>query len=96
MPALENIIVKPLITEKASVGAEKRGRYGFQVHINSNKHNIRKAVESFYDVKVTDVITNIRPGKLKRVGKTTKKTPKTKYAYVKLGKDQKIEFFKGV
>lgn len=96
MAQLENIIVKPLITEKAAVATEKYNRFGFVVELKSNKNQIKEAVERLYDVKVLSVKTNITPGKTKRVGKAIKKTSKIKKAYVELGEGQKIEFFKGI
>ncbi len=96
MAHLEEIIVKPLITEKASLATEKNNRFGFQVQLKANKNQIKAAIEKLYDVKVLDVKTNILPGKIKRVGRTVKKSSKTKKAFVRLGEGQKIEFFKGV
>ena len=96
MARIEEVLKKPLITEKASFASEKYNRYGFVVDLKANKHQIKEAVEKLYDVKVLDVKTNIAPGKPKRFGRTTKKTPKTKKAFVQLGEGQKIEFFKGV
>ncbi len=96
MAYLEDVLVKPLITEKASSASEKYNRYGFVVDLKANKHQVKLAVEKLYDVKVLDVKTNVTPGKPKRFGKVTKKTPKIKKAYVQLGEGQKIEFFKGV
>ena len=93
---LENVIKAPLITEKSSIGADKYNRYGFRVDTKANKYQIKQAVESLYDVKVTNVKTNITPGKLKRLGRMVKKTPKVKKAYVQLAEGQSIEFFKGV
>lgn len=96
MTQLEQIILKPLITEKASAATEKFNRYGFQVGLHSNKHQIKLAIEKLYDVKVEDVMTSVRPGKMKRAGKSVKKTSKTKHAFVTLKEGQSIEFFKGV
>jgi len=96
MAHLEEIIKKPLITEKASAISEKFNRFGFKVDVKANKHQIKQAVESLYDVKVLDIKTSITPGKLKRAGKSVKKSSKIKKAYVQLEKGQKIEFFKGV
>jgi len=96
MAHIEEIIKKPLITEKASAISEKFNRFGFKVDVKANKHQIKQAVESLYDVKVLDVKTSITSGKLKRAGKSVKKSSKVKKAYVQLEKDQKIEFFKGV
>lgn len=96
MAHLQEIIKKPLITEKSSVLAEKDNRYGFQVDLKANKNQIKEAVEKLYDVKVLNVKTNITPGKVKRVGRSVKKTSKIKKAFVQLGEGQKIEFFKGI
>jgi large subunit ribosomal protein L23 len=96
MAHLEEIIIKPLITEKASMGSEKNNRFGFQVVAGANKHQIKMAVEKLYDVKVLNIKTNLTPGKLKRIGKGVKKTGKVKKAYVQLSPGQRIEFFKGI
>lgn len=93
---IEDVLVKPMITEKTSLISEKFNRYGFIVATKSNKFQIKKAVESLYDVKVISVRTNINPGKLKRSGKTVKKSAKIKKALVQLAEGQRIEFFKGV
>ncbi len=96
MACLESIILKPLITEKASYEKDRYNRYGFKVDLGANKNQIKIAVEKLYNVKVLDVKTLIMPGKIKRTGKSTNKTYKTKKAFVRLGEGQKIEFFKGV
>lgn len=96
MAHIEEILIKPLITEKASFTSEKFNRYGFQVQLKANKNQIRQAVESLYDVKVLAVKTSICPGKQKRAGNRVIKTSKVKKAYVQLSEGQKIEFFKGV
>ena len=96
MAHLEEIIIKPLITEKALVANEKYNRYGFQVERDANKNQIKLAVEKLYDVRVLSVKTNITPGKMKRAGKYIRKTPKVKKAFVQLEEGQKIESFKGV
>jgi len=92
----EDVIVKPLITEKSASAQEKTNRYGFRVNLNANKNQIKNAVEMLYDVKVLNIKTSILPGKTKRAGKGVKKTSKVKKAYVQLSEGQKIEFFKGV
>ena len=96
MAQLERILQKPLITEKAAVMTEKSNRYGFEVALNANKNQIKTAVEKLYNVKVLDVTTSIRPGRVKRTAKGVSKTSKIKKAYVQLSVGQKIEFFKGV
>ncbi len=96
MAQLEEVLKKPLITEKTSIIGEETNRYGFIVDLKANKNQIKNAVETLYDVKVLNVKTSILPGKLKRAGRFVKKSTKTKKAYVQLAEGQKIEFFKGV
>lgn len=93
---IEEIIKKPLITEKTDKMTSEANRYGFYVNLKANKNQIKMAIEKFYDVKVLNVKTSILPGKLKRVGRYVKKTNKTKKAFVQLEEGQRIEFFKGV
>lgn len=96
MAQLEEVILKPLLTEKASFATENHNRYGFQVLKNANKSQIKNAVETLYDVKVLSVKTSITPGKLKRHGRNISKTSSVKKAYVQVAEGQKIEFFKGI
>ncbi len=96
MIGLENVLVKPLLTEKTSKETETYNRYAFVVNIKANKNHIKNAVEKFFDVKVLSVRTSVLPGKTKRAGKGFKKTAKSKKAYVQLQDGQKIEFFKGI
>lgn len=96
MAHIEEILVKPLITEKVSKGTEKYNRFAFVVNLKANKNQIKSAVEHLYDVKVLNVKTSIAPGKIKRAGKSTKKTSKVKKAFIQLEEGQRIEFFKGV
>ena len=94
--SLENIILKPIVSEKSSVITETNNSFGFYVSLKANKYQIKDAVESLYDVKVLNVRTMVMPGKIKRAGKHLKKTSKSKKAFVQLSDGQKIEFFKGI
>ena len=93
---LEEVIVKPLITEKSSLATEEDNRYGFVVNTKANKYQVKEAIQALYDVKVLNVKTSTLPGKVKRFGAKVKKTSKEKRAFVQLEEGQKIEFFKGV
>ena len=93
---LQDVILKPLITEKATGMAEAHNRYTFLVNLRSNKHQIKQAVEEFYDVKVLNVKTHIKPGKFKRIGRLFKKSSKSKKAFVQLKEGNKIKIFDGV
>ena len=57
------IIIKPIITEKAEMLSEKNGQYSFVVDRKANKLEIRKAVEKLYNVSVRSVNTMVVPGK---------------------------------
>lgn len=96
MAAINDVIVKPLITEKISADSEAFNRYGFVVNLKANKNQIKNAVEAFYDVKVVAIRTAVIPGKTKRTAKSFKKTSSYKKALVQLAPGQKIEFFKGI
>lgn len=96
MASLNDVIVKPLITEKISADSDANNRYGFVVSLKANKNQIKNAVESFYDVKVVSIKTAVIPGKTKRTSKSVKKASSYKKALVQLAQGQKIEFFKGI
>ena len=71
---IEQVLIKPLLTEKASIATENTNRYVFKVQPKANKYQIKDAVEKMFDVKVVDVRTAVLPGKVKRAGRLTKKT----------------------
>jgi len=52
-----SILIKPIITEKATLGSELHNRYTFLVHPKANKVEIKKAVEAAYGVTVEKVRT---------------------------------------
>ena len=58
------VLIKPVITEKAETLTENSNKYTFIVAKTSNKVQIRKAVEALYNVNVTDVNTSRMPGKV--------------------------------
>jgi large subunit ribosomal protein L23 len=90
MKAAQDIIKALVRTEKSTV-VEPQGKYLFLVANESNKIEIKRAVESLYKVKVADVNTMITRGKMKRVRYQVGKTPDTKRAIVTLKAGQKIE-----
>lgn len=93
MKPLHQIIKRPLITEKASAGAEAAHKVVFEVAIDSNKIEIKQAIEKAFKVKVTEVNTVLVAGKSKRVGRTVGKRSNFKKAYVTLAEGSKIDFF---
>ena len=91
-----DIILKPVLTEKSYDYLPSKV-YTFIVDKRANKTEIRQAVEAVFDVKVDDVHTVNRLGKMKRQGAHQGRRPSTKKAYVKLKKDSKgIEFFDSI
>ena len=60
---MESILIRPVITEKASADSERMNRYTFVVARKSNKVEIKKAVEAAYNVNVEKVRTLIVPAK---------------------------------
>lgn len=77
------ILIKPIITEKASNLADKRNTYIFAVGRDVNKIEIKKAVELRYNVTVDSVNTAVMPGKPKSRSTKTAIVRGTKSAYKK-------------
>lgn len=89
----ENILLGPVLTEKASAVEEKLRQVAFRVAMDANKYTIRDAVQAAYGVTVTDVRTMIVAGKLKRRGGSIGRRPKWKKALVTLLDGDKIDFY---
>ena len=94
MKNLHAVIRRPLITEKTTLLKETQRALCFEVHVDATKPEIKKAVESLFRVKVSDVrVMNVR-GKFKRQGRYIGKRPDWKKAYVVLKEGEKmVEFF---
>ncbi|MBP1765409.1 MAG: Ribosomal protein [Firmicutes bacterium] len=95
MSDFHDILIRPLITEKATDFMQE-DKYTFVVPLKANKVEIRQAVEHVFKVKVLAVNTIRVMGKTKRMGRTEGKRPDYKKAIVKLAPGQRIEFFEGV
>ena len=97
MKTAYDIIIKPVITEQSMEATEDK-KYVFQVAIDANKVEIKKAVEEIFGVKVVKVNTLNMQGKMKRTGAhPAGRRPSWKKAIVTLTEDSKtIEFFEGV
>ena len=94
--AAQDIILKPVITEK-SMDELQAGKYTFKVAKDANKTEIKKAVEQLFGVKVAKVNTLNVDGRAKRVGRFAGKTSDWKKAIITLTADSKtIEFFEGM
>ena len=97
MKTAYDIIIKPVITEQSMEATEDK-KYVFQVAIDANKVEIKKAVEEIFGVKVAKVNTINVSGKAKRMGAGRPGTTRSwKKAYVQLTADSKtIEMFEGM
>ncbi len=92
-----DIIIRPVITEQSMESVADK-KYVFQVAINSNKTEIKAAIEEIFGVKVAKVNTIRMQGKMKRTGAyPAGRRAATKKAIVTLTADSKtIEFFEGM
>lgn len=91
-------ILRPLVTEKgshqASVSTDSRGgAYSFEVHPDANKCQIKNAVEKIYNVRVLNVRTSNKAGKVRRFRFKVGVTKKRKKAVVVLHPDSHIDLF---
>jgi large subunit ribosomal protein L23 len=95
-----NILIKPIITEKMTELGEKLNRYGFEVHKNANKVQIKKAVEELYGVEVASVNTINYSGKRKsrytKTGLIQGKTNSSKRAIITLAQGETIDFYSNI
>ncbi len=95
---IQEVIRRPLLTEKSSIQRETTGVVAFEVDRRANKIEIKRAVEAqFKGSKVARVRVVAMHGKVRRQGRHSGQQPDWKKAYVRLTEDSKpIEFFEGV
>ncbi len=97
---LSEVLIKPILSEKANAQQDKLRRYAFKVSRKANKLEIKKAVEDFYGVNVTDVNTAVVPGKNK--SRQTKKgvvhgqKPAYKKAMVTVAQNETIDLYSNI
>ena len=93
---LTDVIRRPLITEKTSILREDGRTIVFQVAVDANKVEIKRAIEQLLGSKVESVRTSVGHGKVKRQGRYAGRRPDWKKAYVKLREGEKLpEFLQG-
>ncbi|HHX63658.1 MAG TPA: 50S ribosomal protein L23 [Chloroflexi bacterium] len=90
------VIKRPVLTEKSSYQSDVLRRYTFEVDVRANKHEVRRAVETAFNVKVQDVNMMTVRGKQRRFGRHIGKMPDWKKAVVTLAPGESISFFEGV
>lgn len=88
-----DIIFEPVVSEKSYDLVAKYNTYTFVVDPRTNKTEIRQAIESIFDVKVTSVNTINRKGKRKRTGYIIGRRKATKRALVTLAEGDSIGVF---
>jgi len=91
-----DVIIKPVISETSMDNAQVK-KYTFKVATNTNKTEVKLAIEEIFGVEVEKVnIMNVQ-GKVKRMGKNIGRTAASKKAIVTLtDKSKEIEFFQGL
>ena len=92
---LQEVVKRPLITEKAERNREASRSFAFEVHREATKIQVKGAVEKLFTVKVTGVRTSIARGKNKRVGRHIGRRPNWKKAIVTLKEGDTIALFEG-
>jgi large subunit ribosomal protein L23 len=94
---IQEIIRRPLITEKSTELRDDKNVIAFEVDRRANKIDVKRAVEAQFKVKVAEVrIANVH-GKMRRQGRFVGQRPDWKKAYVRLREGEKpIEFFEGM
>jgi len=87
------VVVRPLITEKATHLSERHNAYTFEVNPLATKTEIKAAVESLFNVKVLDVRTQNRRGKARRHRLKLGRMRNWKKAIVSLHEEFRIDFY---
>jgi large subunit ribosomal protein L23 len=88
------IIIRPVITEKSTQLKESDRVICFEVARDANKIEIKQAIEQLFKTRVEEVRTQIKTGKVRRVGRNMGQRKDWKKAYVKLREGEKmIEYF---
>ena len=97
---LSDVLIKPILSEKANNQQEKLRRYAFKVNRKANKLEIKKAVEEFYGVSVVDVNTVVVPGKNKtkftKAGFVKGVKPSYKKAYITVAEGETIDLYANI
>jgi large subunit ribosomal protein L23 len=97
---LSDVLIKPILSEKANAQQDKLHRYAFKVAKKANKLEIKKAVEEFYGVSVVEVNTATAPGKNKtrftKAGYISGVKPSFKKAFVTVAEGETIDLYANI
>jgi large subunit ribosomal protein L23 len=89
---LMQVLIAPIVSEKATMVAEKSNAVTFKVLQDATKHEIKAAVQLMFKVEVKGVsVVNIK-GKTKRFGKSVGRRDNVRKAYVTLKPGQELNF----
>ena len=95
-----DVLIKPILSEKANAQQEKLRRYAFRVAKEANKLEIQKAIETFYGVTVSKVNTVVVPGKNKtrftKAGLVKGRKPSFKKAMVTVAVGETIDMYANI
>ena len=92
---IRTILIEPHVSEKTTLLNQENGQIAFKVRSDSNKKQIKRAVEEMFNVKVSSVKTVSVKGKKKRMGMRSGKTNDWKKAYIKLAEGQNLDIIFG-
>lgn len=93
---IEHVIKRPLLlTEKGNNMRETQNKYQFEVSRDANKHEIKDAVETLFNVTVVEVRTMVVRGRLRRMGRGHAKTQNWKKAIVEVKAGETIDLGEG-
>jgi large subunit ribosomal protein L23 len=91
---LNDIIIRPVVTEKTNAQMETGSVYTFEVDMRANKLRIKEAVETLFEVTVQKVHTSVMPAKMgRRQRKRFIRKSEWKKAIVTLAPGQSIDLF---
>jgi large subunit ribosomal protein L23 len=90
------LIRRPVVTEKSTALKEENNQLVFEVGLDANKSEVKKAVERLFKVTVLSVRTQNRQGKRKRLGRSMGRRRQWKKAIVTLKQGDRVDFFEGV
>lgn len=97
---LSDVLIKPILTEKANAQSEKQNKFAFRVNRKANKLEIKDAVEAFYNVSVKDVHTVVVPAKSRtrytKAGLIKGAKPAYKKAYVTVAEGDTINLYSDI
>ncbi len=93
--SVQDVVKRPLITEKAERNREAARQFAFEVHREATKIQVKQAVEKLFNVHVLAVRTAVARGKVKRVGRHIGQRPNWKKAFVTLREGETIALFEG-